>query len=72
MTVNDRLQRLEKLYQKKPLIVIAEKSNGDVVTVTAQDCATDPGLTFIRVVGGDNVNDVDLLLKQMKDNANEC
>ena len=70
-SIVNRLLRIEKMYSKKPLIVMAETVTGDIVTTTAQECVNN-GMTFLKVLCGESVDDIDLLLEQMRNNADEC
>ena len=63
-----RIEALEKLYSVEPLVVLATADNGEEVTVTARE-AVEKNMSFIKVVSGGNMHDLDLLLEQIKTEA---
>lgn len=54
-----RLEELEK--GKEPLIIIAEV-NGKEIEMTAQEFKKTKGAGLIKILGGANVRDVDIIL----------
>ncbi len=62
-----RLADLEKRYAKNPLIVLCRTETGEE-TMTVSECIR-RGADFVRVVGGADLADLDLLLSNMKQAA---
>lgn len=63
-----RIETLELKQRKNPLIVLACTSSGEMVRVTMQECLQ-RALSFQRVIDGDSLTDLDLLLKSIRDAA---
>ena len=61
-----RLEALEKVHSPDPLIVEAMTDTGDVIEILARDEVQRPDVHFCRVVRGCNMNDLDLLLDEMR------
>lgn len=61
-----RLEELEKRHIGNPLIVIATTDTGESVEVSARECVARPDLHFDRVVSGNDLHDLDLLLEEMR------
>ena len=64
-----RLEALEGVVCKDPIKVLCEL-DGEEVTLTARE-ALEKGAGFIKVIGGADLKDLDLLLKDLKDKAFE-
>lgn len=60
-SVLSRLTALESKYLQEPLIVLAEDKNGDVSRMTVQ-ALIENGFSFVKVVSGRRLSDLDLLL----------
>ena len=65
-----RLEDLEAQYKQDPLIVLAEvDGKEDPVKITMRECLEREDTHFIKVIGGSSLEDLDLLLKAMKEEA---
>jgi len=62
-----RLETLEALAQQKPLMVLCRLPTGQLKEVTAAECVTLG--EFVRVTRGNNMKDLDILIKQAFDEA---
>lgn len=65
-SVLSRLTALEDKHLQKPLIVLAEDSNGNVSKMTVQ-ALIDSGFSFVRVIRGSSLSDLDLLLSAFRE-----
>lgn len=66
--VLSRLTALEDKHLQKPLIVLAENSNGNVSKMTVQ-ALIDSGFSFVRVIRGSSLSDLDLLLSAFRESV---
>ena len=64
-----RLEDLEARYKQDPLIVLASTDSGEDVTITMRECMEREDTHFIKVIAGANLEDLDLFLKAMKEEA---
>ena len=65
-----RLEDLEAQYKQDPLIVLAEvDGKEDPVKITMRECLEREDTHFIKVIGGSSLEDLDLFLKAMKEEA---
>lgn len=64
-----RLEDLEKRVCKDPIKVLCEL-NGEEVTLTVRE-ALEKGAGFLKVVGGADLKDLDLLLEDLRNRAFE-
>lgn len=64
-----RLEDLEKRRCKDPIRILCEL-DGEEMTLTVSE-AIEKGAGFIKVVGGADLRDLDLLLKDFEDKAKE-
>ena len=65
-SVLSRLTALEYKYLQKPLIVLAEDNNGKVSKMTVQ-ALIENGFSFVKVVSGSRLSDLDLLLAAFRE-----
>lgn len=61
-----RLEALERVRTPDPLIVEAMSSNGELIEISAKECCQRPDVYFVRVLDGESLNDLDLLLAEMR------
>lgn len=66
-----RLERLEKQFIRDPIIVFAVTDTGESVKVSARECVERHDLHFDRVDHGSDLNDLDLLIAEMRRLAEE-
>lgn len=66
--VLSRLTALEDKHLQKPLIVLAEDNNGKVSKMTVQ-ALIENGFSFIKVVSGSSLSDLDLLLSAFRESV---
>jgi len=64
-----RLEDLEARYKQDPLIVLARTDHGEEVKITMRECLEREDTHFIKVISGANLEDLDLFLKAMKEEA---
>ena len=64
-----RLEDLEARYKQDPLIVLASTDSGEEVKITMRECLEREDTHFIKVISGANLEDLDLFLKAMKEEA---
>ena len=64
-----RLEDLEARYKQDPLIVLASTDSGEEVKITMRECLERKDTHFIKVIAGANLEDLDLFLKAMKEEA---
>ena len=64
-----RLEELEAKYKQDPLIVLASTDSGEQVKITMRECLERQDTHFIKVIAGSSLQDLDLLLKAMKEEA---
>lgn len=64
-----RLEDLERQYKQDPLIVLASTDSGEEVKITMRECLERTDTHFIKVIGGGSLEDLDLFLKEMKEEA---
>ena len=64
-----RLEDLEARYKQKPLIVLASTDSGEEIRITMRECLEREDTHFIKVIAGANLEDLDLFLKAMKEEA---
>ena len=60
-----RIETLEKLCTQEPLIVLACTDTGDNVKVSMKECIKQK-YTFLKVVSGSSLDDLDLLFKKVE------
>lgn len=65
-SVLKRLEALERCRGGNPIYVIAITDSGEQLEVSARECASRPDLRFDRVVRGNDMHDLDLLLAEMR------
>ncbi len=65
----NRLRAIEKQYNQEPMIVLAVSDTGERLTMTMRECLERPDTYFEKVVSGHNLDDLDLLLNDMKEEA---
>lgn len=64
-----RLEDLEARYKQDPLIVLASTDSGEEVKITMRECLEREDTHFIKVIAGSSLQDLDLFLKAMKEEA---
>ena len=64
-----RLEDLEARYKQDPLIVLASTDSGEEVKITMRECLEREDTHFIKVIAGANLEDLDLFLKAMREEA---
>ena len=64
-----RLEDLEAQYKQNPLIVLASTDSGEEVKITMRECLEREDTHFIKVIAGANLEDLDLFLKAMREEA---
>ena len=64
-----RLEDLEARYKQDPLIVLARTDHGEEVKITMRECLEREDTHFIKVISGANLEDLDLFLKAMREEA---
>lgn len=64
-----RLEDLEARYNKDPLIVLASTDSGEEIKITMRECLEREDTHFIKVIAGANLEDLDLFLKAMREEA---
>ena len=64
-----RLEDLEAQYKQDPLIVLARTDHGEEVKITMRECLEREDMHFIKVISGASLEDLDLFLKAMKEEA---
>ena len=64
-----RLEDLEARYKQDPLIVLASTDSGEEVKITMRECLEREDTHFINVIAGANLEDLDLFLKAMREEA---
>lgn len=64
-----RLEDLERHYKQDPLIVLARTDHGEEVKITMRECLEREDTHFIKVIAGANLQDLDLFLKAMEEEA---
>lgn len=64
-----RLEDLEAQYKQDPLIVLARTDHGEEVKITMRECLEREDTHFIKVIAGANLEDLDLFLKAMREEA---
>lgn len=65
-----RLEDIERQYKLDPLIVLAEVGNKeDTVKMTMRECLKKENTRFIRVIAGSSLEDLDLFLKAIEEEA---
>ena len=64
-----RLEDLEAQYKQDPLIVLASTDSGEEIKITMRECLEREDTHFIKVIGGANLQDLDLFLKAMREEA---
>lgn len=65
MNIDKRLKALEHRFHSAPLLVEAQRANGERVTVTASECIVQ-GLDFLRISPknkGANLRELDVILE---------
>ena len=67
--LNKRLKAVETQYCQKPLIVLAIDTQGKSHTMPLKECLSRDDMEFIRVISGESVSDLDLLLENMRNKA---
>ena len=64
-----RLEDLEARYKQDPLILLASTDSGEEVKITMRECLEREDTHFIKVIAGANLEDLDLFLKAMREEA---
>ena len=64
-----RLEDLEARYKQDPLIVLASTDSGEEIKITMRECLEREDTHFIKVIAGSSLQDLDLFLKAMKEEA---
>ena len=64
-----RLEKIEELYRDDPLIVIAITDSGEEIKMPMRECLEREDTHFIKVISGANLEDLDLFLKAMREEA---
>jgi hypothetical protein len=64
-----RLEALETQYKEEPLIVLARTDSGKEIEITMRECLEREDTEFLRVIGGNDLKDLDLFLKAMREDA---
>ena len=64
-----RLEDLEAQYKQDPLIVLASTDSGEEIKITMRECLEREDTHFIKVIGGSSLEDLDLFLKAMREEA---
>ena len=64
-----RLEDLEARYKQDPLIVLASTDSGEEIKITMRECLEREDTHFIKVIAGSSLQDLDLFLKAMREEA---
>ena len=64
-----RLEDLEAQYKQNPLIVLASTDSGEEIKITMRECLEREDTHFIKVIGGASLEDLDLFLKAIREEA---
>lgn len=64
-----RLEDLEARYKQDPLIVLARTDHGEEIKITMRECLEREDTHFIKVIAGANLEDLDLFLRAMREEA---
>lgn len=64
-----RLEEIERQYKQDPLIVLASTDSGEEIKITMRECLEREDTHFIKVIGGSSLEDLDLFLKAMREEA---
>ena len=64
-----RLEEIERQYKQDPLIVLASTDSGEEIKITMRECLEREDTHFIKVIGGASLEDLDLFLKAMREEA---
>lgn len=67
-----RLEEMEVCYKQDALIVLASTDSGGKVKMKMRECLGREDAHFLKVIAGSNLEDLDLLLKAIKDEAKEA
>lgn len=62
-----RLDALEKVYTKNPIMVLCKTESGEMIMSVAECVRCDAD--FLRVVSGGDISDLDILLPSMRKKA---
>lgn len=68
-TVLKRLESLETHYKQDPLIVLARTASSEEIKITMRECLERKDTRFIRVIAGSSLEDLDLFLKAIEQEA---
>lgn len=71
-SVLKRLDEIEKKYKQDPLIVLARTDSGEELKTTMRECLENENLHFEKVIAGSSLQDLDLLLKAMQEEAEKA
>lgn len=64
-----RLEDIERRYKQDPLIVLARTASGEEIKITMRECLERKDTSFIRVIAGSSLEDLDLFLKVIEQEA---
>ena len=64
-----RLEDIERRYKQDPLIVLARTASGEEIKITMRECLERKDTSFIRVIAGSSLEDLDLFLKAIEQEA---
>ena len=64
-----RLDELEAKYKQDPLIVLARLASGEEAEMTMRDFLELPDAYLIKVVAGSSLEDLNLFLERVRENA---
>lgn len=64
-----RLEDIERRYKQDPLIVLARTASGEEIKITMRECLERKDTRFIRVIAGSSLEDLDLFLKAIEQEA---
>ena len=64
-----RLEEVEAKYKQDPLIVLARLDSGEEVKMPMRELLEREDAQFIKVIAGSSLEDLDLFLKAMREEA---
>lgn len=67
--ITKRLEALESKHKQEPLIVLALLDNGQEIRLPMKDFLKRNDASFIRIVDGTDLGDLDLFLKAIDEEA---
>lgn len=67
--ITKRLEALESMHKQEPLIVLALLDNGQEIRLPMKDFLKRDDASFIRIVDGNDLEDLDLFFKAIDEEA---